>query len=80
MTKQDNARSRADGSGPLLEHLVGFKEELTRSGYGPVRSGAHLELFADLCDWTMRQGLAPGELTSDRAECQWPSGIPHRRS
>jgi site-specific recombinase XerD len=66
MTKQDNARSRADGSGPLLEHLVGFKEELTRSGYGPVRSGAHLELFADLCDWTMRQGLAPGELTSDR--------------
>jgi|GEM_PF-1563195 len=66
MTKQDNARSGADGSGPLLEHLVGFKEELTRSGYGPVRSGAHLELFADLCDWTKRQSLAPGELTSDR--------------
>jgi integrase/recombinase XerD len=66
MTKQDSARNGAAGSRPLFEHLVGFKEELARSGYGPVRSGAHLELFADLCAWTVREDLAPTELTRDR--------------
>src|SRR5665213_1373965 len=50
----------------LVDHLMGFREELARSGYSPVRSGAHLELFADLCSWAEREGLVPAELTSDR--------------
>jgi site-specific recombinase XerD len=50
----------------LVDHLVGFRAELARSGYGPVRSGAHLELFADLCRWLEREGVALSELGSER--------------
>lgn len=66
MIRKDCARSEGAESWPLLEHLSGFREELARAGYGSLRSGAHLELFADLCQWTARHGLTPGELTRDR--------------
>jgi integrase/recombinase XerD len=54
------------GAGGLAGYLVGFREELARCGYGTVRSGAHLELFADLCRWLEREGVALSELGSDR--------------
>jgi site-specific recombinase XerD len=66
MTEQDNAANGEPGSGALIDHLVGFRDDLARSGYGPFRSGAHLELFADLCGWTVGQDLASTELTRDR--------------
>jgi site-specific recombinase XerD len=67
MTKQDDVPVHGVAvTSTLVDHLMGCREELARSGYGPVRSGAHLELFADLCSWTAHQGLAPRELTSDR--------------
>jgi integrase/recombinase XerD len=61
MTDQGSA-----GAGALVDHLVGFREELAHSGYGPLRSGAHLELFADLCGWLEREGVALCELGSER--------------
>lgn len=54
------------GAAGLAGYLVGFREELARSGYGPVGAGAQLELFADLCGWLDREGLALCELGSDR--------------
>lgn len=54
------------GSGGLAAHLGGFRGELARCGYGPVRAGAHLELFTDLCEWTEREGIAPAGLDSSR--------------
>jgi len=66
MTKQGSTGAgpaRADG---LIDHLVGFREELARSGYGPLRSGAHLELFADLCGWLEHEGVALSELGTER--------------
>jgi site-specific recombinase XerD len=52
------------GSGTLAGYLAGFCEELSRCGYGPVRLGAHLELFMDLCQWTEREGITPAGLDS----------------
>lgn len=52
------------GSGTLAGYLAGFCEELSRCGYGPVRLGAHLELFTDLCQWTEREGITPAGLDS----------------
>ena len=46
MTKQGSAGAGPARADALIDHLVGFREELARSGYGPLRSGAHLELFA----------------------------------
>ena len=66
MTKQGSIGIGTTSAGELIDHLVGFREDLARSGYGPVRSGAHLELFADLCGWLGREGLALSELASDR--------------
>ena len=66
MTKQDDATSGVSASSALIDHLAGFREELARYGYGPVRSGAHLELFADLCGWLEREGVALADLASDR--------------
>jgi integrase/recombinase XerD len=54
------------GAAGLAGYLVGFREELARSGYGPVRVGAQLELFADLCWWLGHEGVALSELGSDR--------------
>jgi site-specific recombinase XerD len=48
--------------GGLAGHFEGFWGELARRGYGPVRAGAHLELFTDLCRWTEREGVAPAML------------------
>ena len=50
----------------LAGYLVGFREELARCGYAPVRLGAHLELLADLCRWMEREGVELTELGSDR--------------
>jgi len=66
MTKQDDVPIGTAASSTLVGHLMGFREELARSGYGAVRAGTHLELFADLCSWTVDHDLTPGELTSDR--------------
>ena len=52
------------GSGGLAGYLAGFCEELSRCGYGPVRLGAHLELFTDLCQWAEREGVSPSGLDS----------------
>ena len=54
------------GAGALAGYLVGFREERSRCGYGPVRLGAHLELFADLCRWMEREGVGLLELGSGR--------------
>lgn len=66
MTRQDSAGTGAAGAGALAGYLVGFREELARCGCGPVRLGAHLELFADLCRWMEREGVELAELGSDR--------------
>ena len=66
MTKQGSAGAGAGQAGVLIDYLVGFREELARSGYGPLRSGAHLELFADLCGWLEREGVPLAELGSER--------------
>lgn len=67
MTKQDDVPVQGVAvTSTLVYRLMDFREELARSGYSPVRSGAHLELFADLCSWGEREGLVPAELTSDR--------------
>lgn len=66
MTRQDSAGTGAAGDGSLAGYLVGFREELSRCGYGPVRLGAHLELLADLCRWMEREGVGLPELGSDR--------------
>jgi integrase/recombinase XerD len=60
MTNNDGST----GSGTLAGYLSGFCEELSRCGYGPVRLGAHLELFTDLCQWTEREGITPAGLDS----------------
>jgi integrase/recombinase XerD len=62
MTNNDGS----SGSGSLAGYLAGFCGELTRCGYGPVRLGAHLELFTDLCQWTEREGISPSGLDSGR--------------
>lgn len=64
MTLHDRQQGGSTLTGTLLDHLVGFREELARCGYGPVRSGAHLELFAELCGWLGREDVALGELGS----------------
>jgi len=66
MTKQGSAGAGSARAGALIDHLVGFREELARSGYGPLRSGAHLELFADLCGWLEREGVALSGLGTER--------------
>jgi integrase/recombinase XerD len=66
MTMQDSQRGGAARGNALVDHLVGFREELDRSGYGPVRSGAHLELFVELCRWLEREDVALSQLRSDR--------------
>jgi site-specific recombinase XerD len=66
MTKQNDVPIGAAATTTLVDHLMGFREELTRSGYDPLRTGAHLELFADLCAWMVREDFAPSELTRDR--------------
>jgi hypothetical protein len=58
MTNNDGS----NGSGSLAGYLAGFCGELSRCGYGPVRLGAHLELFTDLCQWTEREGISPSGL------------------
>lgn len=60
MTNNDGS----SGSGSLAGYLAGFCGELSRCGYGPVRLGAHLELFTDLCQWTEREGISPSGLDS----------------
>jgi hypothetical protein len=62
MTRQDTAGTGTARDGALAGYLVGFREELARCGYGPARTGANLELFADLCRWTEREGIALPEL------------------
>src|ERR1019366_20285 len=62
MTRQNTAGTGTARDGALAGYLVGFREELARCGYGPARTGAHLELFADLCRWTEREGIALPEL------------------
>ena len=66
MTRQDSAGTGTARDGALAGYLVGFGEELSRCGYGPVRLGAHLELFADLCRWMEREGVGLPELGSNR--------------
>jgi site-specific recombinase XerC len=66
MTRQDSAGTGAARADALAGYLVGFWEELSRCGYGPVRLGAHLALFADLCQWMEREGIGLPELGSDR--------------
>src|SRR5258706_13732334 len=66
MMKQDDPARGVPAGSALIGHLAEFRQELARSGYGPVRSGAHLELFADLCGWLEREGVALGDLASDR--------------
>lgn len=66
MNEQDKIETEARDVGVPLEHFAGFREELTRLGYGPRVSGRHLELLADLGAWMARQCLAPREFTSDR--------------
>ncbi len=66
MTTQEEVPTRATATSTLIDHLTGFRDELASSGYGPVRSGAHLELFTDLCAWTVSEELAPDELTRGR--------------
>ena len=67
MIKQGSIGSGATSDNrALVDCLVGFRDDLARSGYAPVRSGAHLELFADLCGWLEREGLALSEFGSDR--------------
>jgi len=61
MTRQNTAGTGTARDGALAGYLVGFREELARCGYGPARTGAHLE-FADLCRWTEREGIALPEL------------------
>lgn len=63
--EQDSGTGAAGAAG-LAGYLVGFREELARSGYGPVRVGAQLELFADLCWWLGHEGVVLSELGSDR--------------
>src|ERR1039457_4197114 len=58
MTRQNTAGTGTARDGALAGYLVGFREELARCGYGPARTGAHLELFAGLCRWTEREGIA----------------------
>lgn len=66
MMRQDCAGTGATGAGALAGYLVGFREELSRCGYGPARLGAHLELFADLCRWMEREGAELAGLGGDR--------------
>jgi integrase/recombinase XerD len=60
MTDKDGSA----GAGGLAGYFAGFFEELSRSGYGTVRLGAHMELFTDLCQWTEREGITPAGLDS----------------
>src|SRR5207302_9399508 len=62
MTRQNTAGTGTARDGALAGYLVGFTEELARCGYGPARTGAHLELLADLCRWTDREGIVLPEL------------------
>jgi integrase/recombinase XerD len=63
---EQSSGSGAVGAGGLAGYLAGFREELARSGYGPVSVGAHLELLADLCRWLDHEGVELSELGSDR--------------
>jgi integrase/recombinase XerD len=57
---------RTNLNGPLASHEASFADELSRLGFKRVPAGRHLRLLADLDDWLAGEGLAPGELTSDR--------------
>ena len=69
MPRQDTAGTGAAGDGALAGYLVGFRKELARSGYRSARTSAHLKLFADLCRWTERQGIALPELGDGPGGC-----------
>jgi integrase/recombinase XerD len=82
---EQGSGSGAVGAGGLAGYLVGFREELARSGYGPVSVGAHLELLADLCRWLDREGVELSELGSDRVgvflagrQCRGHTGLVSR--
>jgi integrase/recombinase XerD len=66
MTRQDSAGTAATRDGALAGYVMGFQEELSRCGYGSVRLGAHLALFADLCRWMERECVGLPELESDQ--------------
>jgi hypothetical protein len=69
MTRQGSA-----GAGALAGYLMGFREELSRCGYGPVWLGAHLALFADLCRRTEREGVGCPNLEATGSRRFWMNG------
>ena len=60
--------SRVRVSGPLLEYVSGFGEELVRQGYGPDSATGQLHLMANLSCWLGSWGLGAGDLTPARVD------------
>jgi integrase/recombinase XerD len=46
-----NDPSRVRVSGPLAEHVEGFRAELASQGYTPGTAGLKLQLAAELSRW-----------------------------
>jgi len=55
-------------SGPLAAHAAGFERWLLEQGFARSAVGSRLWQFVHLSRWMEREGLAPGELTSERVE------------
>lgn len=60
--------SRVRVSGPLVEYVPGFVEELVRDGYVPGSVTGQLQLLARLSEWSEARGLGAADLTSARIE------------
>jgi integrase/recombinase XerD len=60
--------SRVRVCGPLAEHAAGFAAYLAGAGYSPLSAANQVRLLAHLSRWMQGRGLAPGELTGQRAE------------
>ena len=55
-------------SGPLAEYEPGFAAEVQRLGFAPLSAEHQLRLLAHLSRWMEADGVALGQLTSDRVE------------
>jgi integrase/recombinase XerD len=60
--------SRVRVSGPLAGFAGGFAAYLAGAGYTPLSAVNQVRLLAHLSRWMEGRGLAPGELTGQRAE------------
>lgn len=57
---------RAGMAGPFGSVAEGFETELRRLGYKPGAANSQLGLLGDLSQWLEDEGIAPGELTTER--------------